>query len=43
MTLPQDTYEDFFSRQFIQEAIAEYQIKLLIFDSIKQEIVLWKE
>ncbi|WP_353734981.1 element excision factor XisH family protein [Okeania sp. SIO2C2] len=43
LAIPQDTYEDFFSRQFIQDSVAEYQIKLLIFDSIKQEVVLWKE
>ena len=43
LAIPQDTYEDFFSRQFIQDSVAEYQIKLLIFDSIKQGIILWKE
>ncbi|MGK7921889.1 MAG: element excision factor XisH family protein [Trichodesmium sp.] len=41
--MSKDTYEDFFSRQFIQDSVAEYQIKLLIFDSIKQEVILWKE
>ncbi len=43
LAIPQDTYLEFFSRQFIQDAIAEYKIKLLIFDSLKQEVVLWKE
>lgn len=43
LAIPKDTYEDFFSRDFIQDSVAEYQIKLLIFDSIKQEVVLWKE
>ncbi|MGK7956327.1 MAG: XisH family protein [Crocosphaera sp.] len=43
LAIPRDTYEDFFSRKFIQYSIAEYQIKLLIFDSIKQEVFLWKE
>ncbi len=43
LAIPRDTYEDFFSREFIQYSIAEYQIKLLIFDSIKQEVFLWKE
>ena len=43
LAIPKDTYEDFFSRQFIQDSIAEYKIKLLIFDSIKQEVTLWKE
>jgi hypothetical protein len=28
---------------FIQEIIAEHKLKLLIFEIIKQEIVLWKE
>lgn len=43
LAIAQDTYEDFFSRQFIQDAVAEYHIKLLIFDPVKQELVLWKE
>jgi hypothetical protein len=43
LAIPQDTYEDFFSRQFIQDAVAEYKIKLLIFNSLKQEVVLWKK
>lgn len=43
LAIPKDTYEDFFSRQFIQDSIAEYKIKLLIFDSIQQEVALWKE
>ncbi len=43
LAIPEDTYQDFFSRQFIQDSIAEYKIKLLIFDSIKQEVTLWKE
>jgi hypothetical protein len=43
LAIAQDTYEDFFSRQFIQDAVAEYHIKLLIFAPVKQEVVLWKE
>ena len=43
LAIPKDTYEDFVSRQFIQDSIAEYKIKLLICDSIKQEVALWKE
>lgn len=43
LAISSDTYQDFFNRQFIQDAIAEYQIKLLIFDPIKEEVVLWKE
>ncbi|MDB9307557.1 hypothetical protein PN471_02615 [Aphanizomenon sp. CS-733/32] len=36
-------YTDFFLTPVIQEIIAEHQLKLLIFESLKQEIVLWKE
>jgi XisH protein len=43
LAIPKDTYEDFFTRQFIQDSVAEYQVKLLIFDAIKQEVYLWKE
>ena len=43
LAIPKDTYEDFVSRQFIQDSIAEYKIKLLFCDSIKQEVALWKE
>lgn len=43
LAISQDTYQDFFSRQFIQDSLKEYQIKLLIFNSLSQDIVLWKE
>ena len=35
--------KSFFLIPFIQEIIAEHKLKLLIFEVIKQEIVLWKE
>jgi hypothetical protein len=38
-----DTYRDFFTRKLIQDVIAEHQIKLLIFDPVNKEVVLWKE
>ncbi|MEA5534880.1 element excision factor XisH family protein [Crocosphaera sp. XPORK-15E] len=43
LAIPQDTYEDFFTRQFIQDSVAEYKLKLLIFNSIQQEVILWEE
>lgn len=42
LAIAQDTYQDFFSRLFIQDSLKEYQIKLLIFDPIKEEIILCK-
>ncbi|MGD1700817.1 XisH family protein [Dapis sp. BLCC M229] len=43
LAISQDIYSDFFSNQFIQELIAEHQLKLVIFEVMKEEIVLWKE
>jgi hypothetical protein len=36
-----DIYDDFFSSSFIQEVIAEHQVRLLIFDPLIEEVVLW--
>ncbi|MDJ1173741.1 XisH family protein [Roseofilum capinflatum] len=43
LAISQDTYEEFFSRQFVQESLQFYAVKLLIFDYYRQEVVLWKE
>ena len=42
LAIPTDTYNTLFQRQFIQDSLEEYQLKLLVFDAIKQELVLWK-
>ncbi|MEQ9000006.1 MAG: XisH family protein [Coleofasciculus sp. B1-GNL1-01] len=42
LAIPTDTYNTLFHRQFIQDAIEEYQLKLLIFDPNKQRIAAWK-
>ncbi len=36
-----DIYDDFFTSSFIQEVVAEHQLKMLIFDPQKEEVVLW--
>ncbi len=38
-----EIYDDFLTHSFIQEVIAEHQIRLLIFDAAREEILLWKE
>ena len=43
LAISEDIYQDFFLRPFIQEVIVEYQLKLLIFSPIKEEVLLWKE
>jgi len=41
--VPEDVDDEFFRRRFIQRAIEEHQLKLLIFDPQKEEIVRWKD
>jgi hypothetical protein len=36
-----DVYDDFFRSSFIQEVIAEHQLRMLVFDSQREEVVLW--
>lgn len=43
LAIPQDIYNDFFARRFIQDVILEYQVKLVVFDPVRQEVMLWKE
>ena len=43
LAIPDDVYEEFFINPFIQEVMAQHQIKLLIFSPNKEELVLWKE
>lgn len=38
-----DVYREFFSIPFIQEIVAEHQIKMVIVDLLNMEVVLWKE
>ncbi|NEP46437.1 MAG: fatty-acid oxidation protein subunit alpha [Okeania sp. SIO2H7] len=41
--ISQDIYEFFFSNPLIQEMVSDFQLKLLIFDPMQEEILLWKE
>lgn len=43
LAISQDIYEVFFSNPLIQEMVSDYQLKLLIFDPIQEEVLLWKE
>ncbi len=36
-----DIWQDFFSKPAVQDIIADHQIKLLIFDPEKEEVVQW--
>jgi hypothetical protein len=43
LAISYEIYTAFFLIPVIQEIIAEYKLKLLIFETSKEEIVLWKE
>ena len=43
LAVPEDVYNEFFSRRFIQRVIVEHQLKLLIFNPIQEEIVQWRD
>jgi XisH protein len=41
LAVPDETYQDFFQLTFIQRAIQRYQVKLIIYDPYKEEILQW--
>ncbi|WP_377479928.1 MAG: element excision factor XisH family protein [Microcoleus anatoxicus] len=42
LAVPQDTYRDFFADSFVEEAVEQHQLKLIVFNPKQEEIVLWK-
>ncbi len=43
LAVPEDVYNEFFMRRFIQRVIAEHKLKLLIFNPEREEIVQWRD
>jgi hypothetical protein len=43
LAVPQDTFDSFFQERFVQGAIKLHQLRLLVYDSDKEVIVLWKD
>ena len=43
LAVPEDVYNEFFMRRFIQRVIVEHQLKLLIFNPTQEEIVQWRD
>ncbi len=41
LAIPNEIWNTFFQRPFIQKAVQRYQIELLIFDSLSQIILQW--
>jgi len=43
LAVPVETYNVFFQERFVQEAVKQYSLKLIIYAPIQEEIVSWKE
>ncbi|MBD2492558.1 element excision factor XisH family protein [Aulosira sp. FACHB-615] len=43
LAVPLDTFNSFFQEIFVQEAIKIYELKLIIYEPNKEEIVEWRE
>ncbi|BCL38016.1 hypothetical protein NSMS1_44630 [Nostoc sp. MS1] len=43
LAVPVDTFESFFQERFVQEAVKLYQVKLIIYNPFKEEIIVWTE
>ncbi|MFM6192650.1 MAG: XisH family protein [Planktothrix sp.] len=42
LAIPEDIYEEFFTRRLAQMSVTRMQLNLLVFNPIRQEIVTWK-
>ncbi|MFB2876747.1 element excision factor XisH family protein [Floridanema aerugineum] len=41
LAVPEDIYEEFFTRRLAQMSVTRMQLNLLIFNTIREEIVIW--
>ena len=42
LAVPEDIYEDFFTRRLAQISVNRMELRLLIFNPVREEIVAWK-
>ncbi len=42
LAVPLETYETFFQSQFAQMAVERYQLKLIVYEPVTEEIVQWR-
>lgn len=41
LAVPKETYKDFFQLNFVQKTIKRYQMKLIVYEPVQEEIILW--
>jgi len=42
LAVPEDIYEEFFTRRLAQISVTRMELSLLIFNPVREEIVTWK-
>ena len=43
LAIPLDIFESFFQERFTQEAVRQYQVKLIVYEPVQEVIIEWKE
>jgi len=43
LAIPLDIFESFFQERFTQEAVRQYQVKLIVYEPVEEVIIEWKE
>ena len=43
LAIPKETYSSFFTLPFISECVAEYQLKLIIYDAEREAVTEWRK
>ncbi|WP_446007763.1 element excision factor XisH family protein [Candidatus Electrothrix sp.] len=43
LAVPKETFNSFFTLPFISECIADYNLKLIIYDPVKEAVTAWKK
>jgi len=43
LAVPFDTFDTFFQERFVQEAVRLYQLKLVVYDLVKEVFIEWKD
>jgi glucose-6-phosphate 1-dehydrogenase len=41
LAVPEDIYEEFFTRRLAKMSVARMQLKLIVFNPLREEIVSW--
>ncbi|MGB5961302.1 MAG: XisH family protein [Coleofasciculaceae cyanobacterium] len=43
LAVPFDTFDTFFQERFVQEAVRLYQLKIIVYDPVKEVFIEWKD